>query len=205
MDYLAVSGQSWLHRLPAGVKLLALAGVLAVVLSIHSLPLYAGVLAVVLLLAASARLPLLTLIALTLYPLVFLAMLMISIEHLTVLSAATLAMRVLASTASIILVLLTTSYPAIFGALGRVLPAGFVAALFFTYRALFIINSIIINTRVAFHLRGGLSYRHPLASLKNLGTALAHVLVHAIETSQRMAENLTVRGFQSRVYYLGRK
>lgn len=122
LDYLAVSGQSWLHRLPAGVKLLALAGVLAVVLSIHSLPLYAGVLAVVLLLAASARLPLLTLIALTLYPLVFLAMLMISIEHLTVLSAATLAMRVLASTASIILVLLTTSYPAIFGALGRVLP-----------------------------------------------------------------------------------
>ena len=204
VDYLAVSGRSWVHRLPAGVKLIALACLAATVLALHALPVSTAVLGAVLLLAASARLPFRTVMALTCYPLVFLLLIVLSMEHLTVYAVVPLAMRVLAITASVILLLLTTSYPAIFAALGRVVPGGLVTALFFTYRALFILSTCILNVQTALHLRGGMHWRHPMASLRNLGMALAHVLVHAIEISQRMAENLTVRGFNNHIYSLGR-
>ena len=202
VDYLAVSGHSWLHRLPARVKLIALAIIIAVVLAMHLLVVSAAVLAGMLLLAVSARLPLRIVIALICYPLVFIVLLVLSLQHATVWMLVPLVTRVLALTASVILVLLTTSYPAIFNALGHVLPGGFVTALFFTYRSLFIIGGSIANVQTALHLRGGISWRRPITSLKNYGAALAHVLIYAIELSQRVAENLTVRGFQNRIYSL---
>ncbi|MHB9131407.1 MAG: energy-coupling factor transporter transmembrane component T family protein [Armatimonadota bacterium] len=205
VDYLAVSGRSWLHRLPAGVKLISLLVIIAGVLALHTLPVYVAVLGGVLLFAVSARLPLRTYLALSSYPLVFLLIMFFSADQLTVRSVLTLAVRVLALTASVVLVLLTTSYPAIFAVLGRVLPSGLVAALFFTYRALFILSTCLINVKTALHLRGGMNWRHPMVSLKNLGNGLAHVLIHAIEMSQRVAESLVVRGFNNRIYSLGRK
>ena len=205
IDYVAVSGRSWLHRLPAGVKLVTMVLVIALVLAIPRWPVASVVLGVMLLLAISARLPLRTLAVLLGYPLIFLVILAFSIKHVTVYAILPLAVRMLAITASVVLVVLTTSYPAIFGALGRIIPGGLVTALFFTYRSLFILSTSITNVRTALHLRGGMEWRHPLAALKNLGAALAHVLVHAIELSQRMADNLTIRGFNNRIYYLGRK
>lgn len=201
LDYLAISGRSWLHRTPAGGKLVALALLIVVVLTVRSLMVSATVLATLLLLAVSARLPLRVYLGLTLYPLVFLAIIFLSMDGLTLLGGLTLAARVLAITAGVILVLLSTGYPAIFAALGRVLPGGLVAALFFTYRALFILSDSITHAHTALHLRGGISARRPLASIRNMGAVLAHVLVHAVETSQRMAENMTVRGFKERIYY----
>ncbi|HEX2950979.1 MAG TPA: CbiQ family ECF transporter T component [Armatimonadota bacterium] len=202
IDYISVSGTSWLHRLPTALKLLALVAVIAVTLSISSFALYVTILLGMILLAISARLPLGTYFALTAYPLLFLALIFFSIDGLTWFIAVVLTSRVLAITATVILVLLTTSYPAIFGTLGRILPGVLVAAFFFTYRSLFIISKSIANARIVLHLRGGLSWRHPYRSLRNMGNALAHILVHAIETSQRMAESLVVRGFNNRIYYL---
>lgn len=205
IDRIAVAGRSWVHRLSATVKLLALLAIIITVLAIPSLPLHAAIALGVLLLAVSARVPMPTMLGLTGYPLLFLAVIFISIEQLTVMMVVVMTVRVLAITASVILLILTTSFPALFGALGRVLPDAFVAALFFTYRAFFILSTCIINVRTAIHLRGGMSWRRPLRSLTTLGRALAHVLGHAIETSQRVAENLTVRGYNNRIYYLGRK
>jgi biotin transport system permease protein len=204
LDYLAVAGHSWLHRVPAVIKLLALAALLGVVLSLPLLTVSAGVFVGVLLLAMSARLPMLTVLTLAAYPLIFLVLLFLSIERPSWLMLLGMALRVVAITASVIVVLLTTSYPAIFSILGRVLPAPLVAALFFTYRALFILSVSLTNVRTALHLRGGVNWRRPRASLINIGTALAHLLVHAIEMSQRMADSLIVRGFHNRIYTLGR-
>ena len=55
------------------------------------------------------------------------------------------------------------------------------------------------------HLRGGIDSRHPMATLQRIGMALGHFLVHSIETSDRMADALKVRGFANRIYYLGGK
>jgi biotin transport system permease protein len=204
IDYIAVSGVSPLHRLPAGVKLCVVGLLIAALLLWQAWPVAAAAFGVLLLLAVAAQVPLRSLLALVTYPLVFLAILLLSVRHLSLLAALPLVLRVLAITTAVVLLLLTTTYPAIFSALGRVLPRSMVTALFFTYRALFILNTSLDNARTALHLRGGVSWRHPAASLRNLGTALAHVLVDAIELSQRMAENLTIRGFDNRIYTLER-
>jgi biotin transport system permease protein len=205
IDRISVLGTSLLHRLPAWVKMLALAALITVVLSLPSLPVHAGILLAMIVLALLARVPMGLMLGLTAYPLIFLIIIFFSVEDLTLAIALGLSVRVLAITAGVILLLLTTSYPAIFAGLGRVLPAPLVAALFFTYRSLFILAVSLSNMRTALHLRGGLEWKkHPLLALRNLGLGLGHLLVHAIEISQRMADSLTVRGFHNRIYTLGR-
>ncbi len=205
IDYVAVSGRSPLHRAPAWGKLLGLALVIAVGLAVPSWPLHAALFGALAGLALAARVPPGLFFGLTGYPLVFLALLGLSLEGLTVWAAVAMAARVLALTAAVVLCILTTSFPALFSLLGRVVPGPLAAAFFFTYRALFILAICLIHARTALHLRGGMHWRRPLRSLTNLGRVLAHVLVHAIEMSQRVADNLIVRGYADRIYDLGRK
>lgn len=205
VDYVAVNGHSWLHRLPAGTKLAALVVLVGLLVISHTLLLISTLLLGVLAVAASARLPLRLVLALTLYPVLFLTILFLSAGDLTFAALAVTTVRVLAMTASAVVVLLSTSYPAIFSTLGRVLPGFLVAALFFTYRAIFVMADSLADMHIALHLRGGVSWRHPLSSLQRLGMALGHALVHALDLSQRLGDSLAVRGFVNRIYSLGRR
>ena len=202
IDYISVTNRSFLHRTPVGVKMAALILIIAVLMISKSPTLNGAVAGCAILLALACRIPLTILVPLMLYPTVFLAILFLSAKGLTLAAAALIVSRVLAITGSVVLFVLSTSYPAIFGALGRVLPGFIVAALFFTYRAIFVISDGIENVRIAMHLRGGINWRHPLSTLRNFGMALGHFLVHSIEGSRRMADSLKVRGFANRVYFL---
>jgi len=203
IDYLSVHSQSWLHRLPAWSKLIALLLIVAALISVEYVVLDVAVLLAMIIIISTAHIPLRLFFALTLYPVVFLVLLYLSIGELTLAAALLLATRVLAISSSVITVFLSTSYPAIFGTLQWVLPAFLVAALFYSYRSIFIIFDSFNDMHIALHLRGGLNWRHPLTALRTLGMALGHVLVHAIDISERTADGLTLRGFRNRVYYLG--
>ena len=205
IDHMAVSGRSWLHRLPAAAKLLALAALIAVLLWLHTVVPMAVALGLVLVAAVSARLPWKTFVALAVYPLFFLLILFVSTRGLTVVSAALLTTRVLAITGAVILYVLTTPYPDTFAALSRVLPAFLTAALFFTYRSLLVISDSLNNARIALHTRGAVDWRRPISTVRQFGLALGHTMVNSIDASERMAEALVVRGFANRVYSLGRK
>lgn len=205
IDYISVLGRSWLHRVPTGIKLFGVALIIGVLLYRQSILLEAIVLAVVLAAALSARLPMRMFLGITLYPLVFLVIVFLSIRGLTLNIALTFALRVLAITASVVTLFMSTSYPAIFKTLGRVLPGFLVTALFFTYRSLFVIADSLNNIRTAMHLRGGVNWKHPISTLRNFGMALGHFLVHTIESSERMADSLKIRGFSNRIYYVSRR
>ena len=202
IDYISVSGRSWLHRAPAWIKMLGLVAIIGVLLAFESIPIEAGIIVGVLAMAVSARLPMRLYLPLMLYPVVFLVILFLSIEGLTWHATGIIGLRVLALTGTVILFLMTTSYPKIFGTLSRVLPGFLVAALFFTYRSIFLIADSIVNIRIAMHLRGGIDLKHPMATLRHFGMALGHIMVHSIDMSQRMADGLAVRGFANRIYYL---
>jgi len=205
IDHVAVSGRSWLHRLPAGAKLLALAALIGALLWLHALIPAAVAFCLVLVAAASARLPWRTYAVLAIYPVFFLIILFVSTRGLTVVSAALLTTRVLAITGAVVLYVLTTPYPDTFAALSRVLPAFLTAALFFTYRSLLVISDSLNNARIALHTRGAADWRRPISTLRQFGLALGHTMVNSIDASERMAEALAVRGFANRVYSLGRK
>jgi len=202
IDYISVSGRSWLHRAPAGIKMLALVAIITVLLAFESISIEAGIALSILAMAVSARIPMRLYLPLILYPVVFLVILFLSIEGLTWHATGIIGLRVLALTGTVVLFLMTTSYPRIFGTLSRVLPGFLVAALFFTYRSIFLIADSVVNVRIAMHLRGGIDWKRPMATLRNFGMALGHIMIHSIDMSQRMADGLAVRGFANRIYYL---
>jgi len=204
IDYAAISGASWLHRLPAGAKLVALVVIIGWLLPLELVPVAALVFVAELGVAVSARLPLRIFLAFTVYPLFFLALLFFSTGDLTPAAVLALLFRVLDITAATLCLFFSTSYTAIFAAISRIMPSFLVAALFYTYRSIFVIADSITDARTALHLRGGAGWRHPLVSLQNVGAAIGHFLVHAVDISQRMADGLTVRGFHNRVYFLER-
>lgn len=202
IDYVSVSNKSWLSRVPVGVKMLALVVIIGLLLRFENIPFEAAMAIGVVITALTSRVPMRIFLPLMLYPVVFLVVIFLSINGLTISATLVIGLRVLAITGAVVLLLLTTSYPVIFGTLGRVLPGFLVAALFFTYRSIFVISDSFNNVRIALHLRGGTDWRHPVSTLKHFGMALGHMLVHSIDTSQRMADSLTVRGFANRIYYL---
>lgn len=202
IDYISVSGRSPLHRAPAGVKMIALAAIIALLLVSKSSQLNASIALAAIIIALACRIPLRVLVPLMLYPTVFLVMLFLSVRGLTVPVVMMLGTRVVAIAGSVVLFILTTGFPAVFGTLGRVLPGFLVAALFFTYRAIFVIADSMNDVRIAMHLRGGIDRKHPMSTIRCFGMAMGHFLVHSIERSQRMAESLEIRGFANRIYYL---
>ncbi|MEN6519659.1 MAG: energy-coupling factor transporter transmembrane component T [Armatimonadota bacterium] len=202
IDYISVSSNSWLHRVPVGLKMVIVAVMIGVLLWLRYIWILSALFAAVAVIALSARLPMRLFAVLALYPVVFLIVIFLSTAGLNVYSALMITLRVLAITGTVVIFLLTTSYPTIFGALGRVLPGVLVAALFFTYRSIFVISQSLNDISIALHLRGGIDWKHPGPSLRNSGQVIGHLLVDTIDSSERKADSLRIRGFANRIYYL---
>ena len=202
IDHIAVSGRGWLNHTPASLKLAALVLTIGALLWLRTVVPAACLLAGLLVVALTARLPMRIVAVLTLYPLIFLLVLFLSVRGLTLAAALLITVRVLAITCSVVVLVLSTPYPAVFGVLSRFLPRFLVAALFFTYRSLFAISDSLHNIRTALHVRGAVDWRRPVATLRQVGMALGHLMVNSIDASERMADALAVRGFANRIHHL---
>jgi len=201
LDYLAVEGKGWLHRVPPGWKIFGVILVLLAVVTLRSIPAIFAVYMVLLLLFFSSRVPL-RIFPLTLYPLLF-AFFFIFISGFQLYFITLVFLKVLCGSTGVILLLSTTPYPSIFSLLGKVLPSLFVTALFLTYRSVFILLTIFEETRHAIYLRGGFQWRHPWRSAVNISNAFGHLIIKGIDASERMYESMNLRGFQNRIHYRG--
>jgi energy-coupling factor transporter transmembrane protein EcfT len=201
LDYLAVEGKSFLHRLSPRPKiigmLLVLSGIV-ILRDLYGLLLLYGFL---LSLFVSCRLPL-RIFSLTLYPLIF-AILFIFISEFQVHFILLVFLKVLSGSTGVVLLLATTPYPSIFVALGKALPSIFVTALFLTYRSIFILLKVLEETQHALYLRGGFQWRHPWRSLNNISSAFGHLIIKGIDASEKMYESMVLRGFKNKVHYRG--
>ena len=201
LDYVAVEGKSWLHRLSPTWKIAGVLLVMLGVVTIRALPalfvLYLTLLALFLL----SRTPL-KLFPLTFFPLLF-AFFFVFLTGFQLPFIALILLKVLSGSTAVILLLATTPYPSIFGVLGKVLPSLFVTALFLTYRSVFILLAILEETQTAVYLRGGFQWRRPWRSLVNISNAFGHLILRGIENSERMYESMTIRGFKNKIHYRG--
>jgi cobalt/nickel transport system permease protein len=201
LDYLAVEGKSWLHRLSPVVKMFGVVLVLFGVVTVRSIPGLLALYAVLLSLFLVSRIPL-RVFPLTLYPLLF-TFFFIFISGFQFYFIGLVFLKVLSSTTSVVLLLATTPYPAIFAVLGKVLPSLFVTALFLTYRSVFILLNIFEETQHAIYLRGGFQWRHPWRSVVNISNAFGHLLIKGIDASEEMYESMMLRGFKNKIHYRG--
>jgi len=201
LDYLAVEGKSRLHRLPPVVKMFGVFLVLLGIVTVRSIPGLLTLYAVLLSLFLVSRVPL-RVFPLTLYPLLF-CFFFIFISGFQFYFIGLVSLKVLSGTTSVVLLLATTPYPAIFAVLGKVLPSLFVTALFLTYRSIFILLNIFEETQHAIYLRGGFQWRHPWRSVVNISNAFGHLLIKGIDASEEMYESMMLRGFKNKIHYRG--
>jgi energy-coupling factor transporter transmembrane protein EcfT len=201
LDYSAVEGKSYLHRISPALKIIGVFGVLSGIVLLRSLPglllLYAALLA----LFFTSRVPR-KLFSLTFYPLVF-AVLFIFISGFQIGFILLIFLKVLCGSTGVVLLLSTTPYPSIFRILGRFLPSIFVTALFLTYRSVFILLNVLEETQSALYLRGGFQWRHPWRSLTNISNAFGHLIIKGIDASEKMYESMVFRGFQNKIHDRG--
>ena len=203
LDYLAVEGKSWLHRLHPVVKIVGVVLVLAGVVTVRSIPGLLVLYGTLLCVFFASRIPV-RVLPLTLYPLLF-AFFFIFISGFQFYFIGLVFLKVVSGSTSVVLLLTTTPYPSIFSVLGKVLPSLFVTALFLTYRSVFILLSILEETQHAIYLRGGVQWRHPSRSLVNISNAFGHLIIKGIDASERMYESMRIRGFTNRIHYRGER
>jgi len=198
LDYTAVEGKSWLHRLSPRVKLIGMLVVLGNVVVVRNLSGLLLLYAILLFLFLTSRVPI-KIFSLTLYPLIF-AFLFIFISGFQLNFILLIFLKVLCGSTGVVLLLATTSYPSVFMVLGKVLPSLFVTALFLTYRSIFILLDIFEETQQALHLRGGFQWQHPWRSLVNIANAFGHLILKGIDASERMYESMVLRGFEGKIH-----
>ncbi|MGB9627668.1 MAG: energy-coupling factor transporter transmembrane component T family protein, partial [Thermodesulfobacteriota bacterium] len=201
LDYLALEGRSFLHRLSPTFKIIGMVLVLSGVILLRDLRGLLLLYGVLLLLFLSSHLPL-RIFSLTFYPLIF-AVLFIFVSGFQINFILLIFLKVLSGSTGVVLLLATTPYPSIFRTLGRFLPSLFVTALFLTYRCIFILLKVLEETQHALYLRGGFQWRHPWRSLLNISNAFGHLIIAGIDASERMYESMTLRGFKNRIHYRG--
>ena len=201
LDYSAVEGKSFLHRLSPILKIIGMLFVLFVVVTVKSLPGLFLLYVILLILFFIARVPK-KIFSLTLYPLIF-AVLFIFLSGFQIFFILLIFFKVLCGSTGVVLLLASTPYPSIFSILGRVLPSSFVIALFLTYRSIFILLTVLEETQHALYLRGGVRWRHPWRSLINISNAFGHLIIRGIDASEKMYESMELRGFEGKIHYRG--
>jgi len=203
LDYSAVEGKGWLHRVPVTVKMMGMMMVLCGVVLLRGLPGLFLLYGVLLVLFLSSRVSL-KIFSLTFYPLIF-AVLFIVLSGFHLRFILLVFLKVLSGSTGTVLLLATTPYPRVFHALGKILPSLFVTALFLTYRSIFILLAVMEDTQHALHLRGGFQWRHPQRSLVNMSNAFGHLIIKGIDASERQYESMMLRGFTGKIHYRGEK
>jgi cobalt/nickel transport system permease protein len=201
LDYSAVEGKSFLHRLSPMLKIIAMLVVLFVIVTVRSLPGLFLLYVILVTLFFVARVPG-KVFSLTLYPLIF-AFLFIFLSGFQIFFILLIFLKVLCGSTGVVLLLASTPYPSIFSVLGRVLPSSFVMALFLTYRSIFILLTVLEETQHALYLRGGVQWKHPWRSLINISNAFGHLIIKGIDASEKMYESMVLRGFEGKIYYRG--
>lgn len=200
IDYLANKKNTFLHRLTAVQKLVGLLFVFLVILFSPSWEYPFIVYIALLLLIFSVKFPLQKIFPLTLYPLVFTVILLLSYQDLTIPLLLHFVFRVLLASTSVILFLITTPFPEVFSFLSKFTPTVIVSAFFLTYRSIFILNTVFSDLQTGLYLRGGLQAKNPFRKLQNIGVILGQVFILALEKSERLSASLYVRGWRGKIY-----
>ncbi|MDD3014358.1 MAG: energy-coupling factor transporter transmembrane component T [Candidatus Gastranaerophilales bacterium] len=202
IDYYAIYGNSWLHKISATKKLTAVLLILTSVILVYDYRII-GILYLVLLTnILFSKLPKLKIIALSLYPLIFVSLLIFSTKNIGLPFIFLLIFKVITASTAFVTVIFTTSFIEIFQTTEKFLPSFLVSVLFLTYRSIFILWTTLENLQLAMYIRGRPQFRKPFYSIKVISNALGFLIITAIEASENMYEGMRLRGYSGNLKYL---
>lgn len=202
IDYCAVYGNTWLHKIPVYSKLIAALLALIIVIFVKDFGVAGIVYFLLFIMIVFSGLPKLRVFSLSLYPLIFASFFILSIEHTNLPFMMLLIFKVIIPATIFVVIVFTTPFTAIFRTIEKYLPSFLVSVLFITYRSVFILWHTLENLQLAMYIRGKLNIKRPLYSIKTLSNALGFLVITAIEASENMYQGMRIRGFSGDMRYL---
>jgi cobalt/nickel transport system permease protein len=199
VDTWASAGNSPWHRASALSKMAFVALVLSAILMSGSPAFLGGLYVALCVLIVLARVPLGPAMLLSLYPVLFSSLYLLSRWDGTWTTPALLLLRSLSSSLLAVLLVSTTPYPDLFAPIARVTPRLVGDGLFLTYRAFFGLMARADRMWTALRLRGGLSGRGLPRDFKTVGEGLGQLVIHSYDRSQRLYAIMHIRGHSGRV------
>ena len=196
LDYLAVQGESPLHKASAPAKLGFLAMCLAGVIMAQSVLAVGMEIMVLLAIIWWADLPLGRLFHYTLYPVFFSSVFALAGVEGFWPHGALVILKAFGAALAVLLVICSTSYVEIFAFLSRFLPTLVVDGMLITYRSFFLLLSKMGNLFRTIKLKGGYSPLALFKNIRNYGGALGLIFIHSWEMSERMYKVMALRGYQ---------
>lgn len=202
IDYYAQFGESRLNCMPAGIKLLAVVFVVATVVLSSNLLVLAVMYAALLIVIAVSAVPKWNIIKISLFPLIFLALFLLSISNISLTTAFIFVLKALNASTAFAILVFTTGYTKIFSVLNAILPDFVVNILFMTYRSVFILAKTFENLIDMLHFRGMPSTHKPLAMLEAIGNLVGFFVIKSMQTGENMYEAMKLRGYSGSFAYL---
>jgi len=199
LDYWAYSGTSVMHRASVLSKLAATALVIASVVLTREVAILAGLLAMVIITARAARLPVAKVFIIALFPSLFALIFAISYVSTGWRLPVAIMLKALTASSAMVVLVSTTPYTDVAGNIGRVLPRVVADGLFMTYRSFFILLGLMDNFVEALKLRGGFAPKRLYNNSRNMGAGLGMLFIRAYDKSQRLYEVMSVRGYSGRL------
>ncbi len=193
IDQWAARGKSPFHKASTGSKAgLLLLVVAAAVLSRTPYPLLTGY-CLLLAVAAVTGLPWFRIAILSWYAAIFALLYGFSIGEKSILLL--FVVKAITPAFAMLIFIITTPYPRIFALMSTVLPEALAAALFMTYRSLFILFDMMDSFATAIRLRGGFSPGSLIKNSRNISRGIGMLLIRAVEHASRLYAVMMVRGY----------
>lgn len=202
IDYYAINGNSWLHKLSAEKKLTTTLLILVAVVFLYDYRILGSIYFILFSIIMLSRVQKLKILALSLYPLIFVSLFILSTKNINTQYMLLLVFKVITASTAFVTVVFTTSFVEIFKALERFMPSFLVSVLFLTYRSVFILWTTLENLQLAMYIRGKPKLSKPIYSMKILSNALGFLIITAIEASENMYESMRLRGYSGNFRYL---
>lgn len=202
IDFYANTKTTWLHKVPPPVKLLACFTIVVSAIFTNKIGILGSIFALVIINLLFSKLPVKKISALSLYPLLFLAVYFFSTNGLSIHFALSYLFKVLSISTAFVTLVFTTTYIEIFRTLSIFMPTVLLNSLFLTYRSIFILWSTLENITMAMHFRGTLKLNRPLYTIQILGNALGYLIIKAIESNEKIYNSMRMRGFSNDMKFL---
>ncbi len=195
IDYWAASGDGALHRSSVLGKLVFVALVVSAAVLSRSVAALAAGYVLLIVVAAAARLPLMRIVALSLYAALFAALYGISLRDAGPAVYGLVVFKAVTPALAVLMLIVSTPYPRLFSLVSAVLPELPAAGLFMTYRTFFILLDMMNNVLVSLRLRAGLTRGRIAKTIANIPSGIAMMIVAAVERSSRLYAVMAVRGY----------
>ena len=198
IDHLASAGRSPWHRASALGKLVLAAVYVGLAVATPSWGVLAVLLLPLLVMCASARVPVRLMLAAVATPILFAAIFVLAHVSTDWDQPLQLFARPMVASLTAVWLVSTTPYPDLFAPLSRLLPRGVGDGLFLTYRAVFALLARTERMWSALRLRGAMA--RPLRQrFAPLGEAVGTVVLSGFDRSHRLYQAMQLRGHSGRI------